>query len=75
MTGPAMQGSGAEAEKDILGCALSDRLGCAVTYELYEQYGKPIFVCRCGQHFLKVAVQGALMTGDWTAIDARHKGE
>ncbi len=55
-----------------LGQALSEAISCAVRY-YGEEYQKPLYVCKCGVHFFGFAIEGAMLTGNWTAIVEEHR--
>lgn len=64
------QGNGHQQELDRWGSTLSTKLGCPVHY---PAYGKRLFECRCGVTFPVFVVQGALESGDWSAVLKQHK--
>ena len=61
-----------EQEVDQLGIALSRHIPCPVRLSPYSNHAKPVFECQCLKTFPLFAVKGAVKSGDWSFITAKH---
>ena len=61
-----------QSENDKLGAELSVRIHCPVRY-LEHSFQKPIFECKCEIPFPAYAVEGAMKSGNWSAVIKQHE--
>lgn len=62
--------SGNLQEIDTMGSQLSIRLDCPVHYPAFN---KNLFECSCGITIPYFMVKGAIVTGDWSLVERKHK--
>ena len=66
------QGQEQQEQIELLGNALNLHMHCPIHY---PAWGKRLFECKCGVLFPLFVVQAAVDSGDWSAVDKKHRKE